>query len=258
MIVCPWYQVSHWVHALRIFAFVAQRLRSFWKQYVRGSDLDYALNNANCTLTVQKHMEDNRMNLLKLIAAFGAIALSGSPLLAAEIYDFDKSHTEIMFSYNHFGQSTAFGEFRDYSGTITLDPDNLKASSVNVTIKAASLDTGVEALDTHLKSKDFFEVESYPDIKFVSTSVEVTGDKTANLTGDLTIKAKTAPVTLAVTLNYKGRHALAEFISDYDVEVAGFSAIATLKRSDFGVDLYAPGVSDEVDLRIETELFRQE
>ncbi len=110
---------------------------------------------------------------------------------------------------------------------------------------------------THLRSADFFEVETWPEIRFVSTSVEPTGDTTALVTGDLTIKDQTHEVVLDVVLNYLGEHQLAPFVPELaDTEVAGFSATATILRSDFGLDMLVPLISDEVSLIIETELLR--
>ena len=126
-----------------------------------------------------------------------------------------------------------------------------------ITIDPAGIDTGVDAFDSHLMSADFFDVETFPEITFVSTAVEPTGDTTALVTGDLTIKDNTRPVVLDVTLNYIGEHQLAEYIPDFaGMEVAGFSASTTLLRSEFGLGMMVPMVGDEVELIIETELLR--
>ncbi len=189
-----------------------------------------------------------------LVLGIGVIA---QPAAAADTFAFDKAHTEILFSYSHLGNSRAFGNFRAFDGEVILDRENPANSSIDLTIVAGSIDSGVEAFDTHLKSADFFEVDTYPEITFVSTDVEVTGDTTARVTGDLTIKEHTRPVVLDVTLNYLGEHQLGQFVPDYaDMEVAGFSATTTLLRSEFGVDMLVPMVGDEVALIIETELLR--
>ena len=188
--------------------------------------------------------------------AFGA-GLLAQPAAAADSFAFDKAHTEILFSYSHLGNSRAFGNFRAFDGEVLLDREDPANSSINVTIAADSIDSGVDAFDTHLKSADFFEVDAYPLITFTSTGVELTSDTTALVTGDLTIKEHTRPVVLDVTLNYLGEHQLGQFVPDYaDMEVAGFSATTTLLRSDFGVDMLVPMVGDEVELIIETELLR--
>lgn len=193
------------------------------------------------------------------LPAVGALALGlvTSQQAAADTYQFDKAHTEILFSYSHLGNSRAYGSFRQFDGEVVLDQDDPSQSRIDVTIDAASVDTGFDAFDTHLKSADFFAVETWPEIRFVSTAVEPTGETTALVTGDLTIKEHTREVVLDVTLNYLGEHQLGAFVPDYaDMEVAGFSARTTLLRSDFAVDMLTPMVGDEVELVIETELLR--
>lgn len=190
------------------------------------------------------------------IAAIGG-AFSVNPAAAADPYSFDTTHTEVIFSYSHLGNSRAYGEFRSFDGEIVLDRDDPSQSRIAITIDPAGIDTGVEAFDSHLMSADFFDVETFPEITFVSTAVEPTGDTTAQVTGDLTIKDNTRPVVLDVTLNYIGEHQLAEYIPDLaGMEVAGFSASTTLLRSEFGLGMMVPAVGDEVELIIETELLR--
>ena len=196
-----------------------------------------------------------------LLAALPAAALlaglGADPAAAGDSFAFDPQHTEIIFSYSHLGNSRAYGNFREVSGDIVLDREDPSRSTLDITIDAASIDSGVEAFDTHLKSADFFEVETYPEIRFVSTAVAPTSDTTALVTGDLTIKDQTREVVLDVTLNYLGEHQLGPYMPDLaGVEVAGFSATATLLRSDFGLDMLVPMVGDEVSLIIETELLR--
>jgi len=196
-----------------------------------------------------------------LLAATAVAAIAGAltadPAVAADAYSLEKIHTEIIFSYDHLGNSRAYGEFRSFDGEVVLDRDDPSQSTMTITIDPTGIDTGVEAFDTHLMSADFFDVETFPEITFVSTAVEPTGDTTARVTGDLTIKDNTHPVVLDVTLNYIGEHQLAEFVPDYaGMEVAGFSASGTLNRSAFGLGMMAPMVGDEVELIIETELLR--
>jgi polyisoprenoid-binding protein YceI len=199
-----------------------------------------------------------RRSLLPAVAAIAvASGLLAQPVEAADSFAFDKAHTEILFSYNHLGNSRAFGEFRSFEGEVVLDRDDPSASRIMVTIDPNGIDTGVAAFDTNLKSADFFDVETFPEITFVSTAVEPTGDTTARVTGALTIKDNTREVVLDVQLNYLGEHQLAQFSPDYaNMEVAGFSGRTTLLRSDFGVDMFTPLVGDEVELIIETELLR--
>ena len=167
---------------------------------------------------------------LKGVAAAAIIlaaGVSGQAAQAAESYGFDKGHTEIRFTWNHVGLSNQSGEFMDYDGVVAFDPENLANSSVDVTIKAASLDTGVEALDEHLRGPDFFNTAEHPEISFKSTSVRQTAAGRGQVTGDLTINGVTKPVTLDVTLNFQGEHPLAGFIPAYaGAPYVAFSASA--------------------------------
>ncbi|UWP91564.1 YceI family protein [Aliiroseovarius crassostreae] len=173
---------------------------------------------------------------------------------SADIYKFDPGHTEIHFYYNHAGLSDQHGQWKVIDGEVDFDPANVEATKVTVTIDPASIDTGVTALDEHLKSADFFDVETYPTITFTSTGVEQTGDNTINLTGDLTIKDNTKPITMAFTLNHNGAHPLGEFVEFYQGEWIGVQGTGEMLRSDYGVGMFAPLTSDEVRLGISAEL----
>ena len=166
---------------------------------------------------------------------------------AAGRYVIDPEHAYINFSYLHQGYSRPILRWRAWSGELDWDPENLDSSRVYVEIDAASVDSGVDRFDDHLKSPDFFDVENHPTITFRSTSVAVTGETTGSMTGDLTIKGETKPVTLDVTFN---RAAAASNGGGHKI---GFSAAGVVNRSDFGVDKYVPFVSDAVDLMIEVE-----
>ena len=184
------------------------------------------------------------------LAAF-LLAAGASPALA-DPYVIDASHTHVGFKVSHLGFSETYGTFNNVAGTIDLDQDNPEKSSVDVDIKTASIDTNHEKRDEHLRGPDFFDVGKYPDITFKSTKVERTGDKTAKVTGDLTMHGVTKPVTLDVTLLAAGPYPM-----DKSVTAAGFNATATLKRSDFGMTAYVPMISDEVVITISTEARKQ-
>ncbi len=177
-------------------------------------------------------------------AKFGLSALLltlATPALAAETYYTDQGHTEVRFGWNHAGVSMQTGEFTTASGKLDLDPDNVEQSSISVTIDAASVSTGFEALDTHLKSADFLEVETYPEITFESTSIERTGDMTANVTGDLTIHGVTQPVTLETTLTHRGEHPVAAMIDYYKGQWVAFSATTEIDHQAFDVGGFSTG-----------------
>ena len=176
---------------------------------------------------------------------------------AADAYAFDKSHTEIRFSWDHLGLSRQSGRFLDVEGALQLDPEQPEASRVEIVIKLSSLSSGVRELDGVLKSKEFFDVASNPVATFRSTEVARTGDKTARVTGDLTLAGKTNPVVLDVVWNFAGEHPLSKINPIYaGTYYAGFSARTQLLRSDWGLTRTIPYVSDEIRLEIEAELKR--
>lgn len=110
------------------------------------------------------------------------------------VYNFDKNHTAIGFKVKHMGLIEIPGFFRDFTGTVNFDAKDITRSTVEFTAKATSVDTGVKGRDDHLRSKDFFEVEKFPDITFKSTKVEKKG-KGYMLTGDFTMKGVTKTIT---------------------------------------------------------------
>lgn len=190
---------------------------------------------------------------MKLLLTGTALLLLASTAGAAT-YKFDPGHTEVRFYYNHAGLSEQSGQWKVIGGEVEFDPENIEATQVRVTVDPASVDTGVTALDDHLKTADFFEVETYPEITFVSTGVTKTSDNTVTLVGDLTIRDQTKPVELEITLNHHGAHPLGEVFEYYQGEWIGVNGTAELLRSDFGVGKFAPVTSDEVRLEISAEL----
>lgn len=183
-------------------------------------------------------------------AAIAALSMPGTAKAEVETYSFDTVHSQVLFFVSHLGFSISEGEFLDWDGSITFDRKNPENSSVEVSIDTASIDMDDEKWDDHMKNADFFDVEKYPTMTFKSTSVEVTGENTANITGDLTILETTKPVVLATTFNKAGKHPYG------DKYAAGFSATAEIKRSEFGMNYGLPNVGDDVEIRIEVEAVR--
>ncbi len=182
-----------------------------------------------------------------------ATLLAASPAFAeAEKYVLDSSHSQIIFSYNHIGFSTTYGMFSGFEGEIMFDAEDAAKSSVTVSMPVASMFTGWEQRDGHFMSDDFFGASGEDLVTFTSTSIEVTGDNTANITGDLAMNGMTKPVVLAATLNKIGQHPMA------GKAWAGFDATTTVKRSDFGLGAFAPAVSDEVEIQISIEAMKAE
>ncbi len=184
------------------------------------------------------------------VLALAASALAG-PALAAETYYTDQGHTEVIFGWNHAGVSLQHGEFTVSEGVLTIDPDDVESAKLEVTIQAASVATGVEALDKHLKSSDFLNVEAHPEITFVSTAVKRTGDMTAEVTGDLTLHGVTKPATLEVTLIHRGAHPVAQFIDYYKGNWLGFRATTEIDHQAFGVGSFSTG---PISIEINTEM----
>lgn len=195
-----------------------------------------------------------RKTVIAAAIAIAAVATlgGGKDAAAADTYALYGDHTNVIFFIDHLGFSAMEGEFDDVQGSFVFDKDDPSKSSVKVVIKTASIDTDVEALDKHLRSADFFDAEKYPEIIFESRKIEITGEKTGNIIGDLTMHGVTKSVTLKVKFNRDGEN---PNIKKY---VAGFSATTTLTRSDFGIKTYVPYVGDEIEIRIEMEGIRQD
>jgi polyisoprenoid-binding protein YceI len=173
----------------------------------------------------------------------------------AGTYAIDGAHTNLSFRVSHLGFSHYTADFDKVVGKLQFDPANPSAMTVEATIDPKSLDLNSPPAGflAQLLGKEFLDAAAFPTITFKSTKVEVTGPKTANVTGDLTLHGVTRPVTLAATFN--GGYAANAF----DGARVGFSATGVLKRSDFGVASGVPapgtnmGVSDNVAFTIETE-----
>ncbi|WP_291730611.1 YceI family protein [Leisingera sp. F5] len=192
--------------------------------------------------------------MLIKIAPLAAAALLAAPAAFATTYKTDQGHTEVKFSWSHAGVSVQSGEFTQAEGTLDIDPENPEAASLNVTIKADSLATGFGPLDDHISSADFLEVATYPEITFVSTGVEKTGDNTANVTGDLTIHGTTKPVVLETSMTHFGPHPLGGAIEYYQGDWAAFEASTTIDHQAFGVGGFSTG---PITISIVTEMRAQ-
>ncbi|GJL99238.1 MAG: YceI family protein [Rhodomicrobiaceae bacterium] len=187
------------------------------------------------------------------------IGFSAQPVLAeSQTYKFDKKHTEVIFSYRHLGLSRAYAGFNKVDGTLKIDRKVPEKSSINVVIDVKSLDTGVDVFNGHLQAKDFFHSAKYPKATFVSTKVKKVAGNNFRVTGNLTIKGKTKPVNLDLKLVADKEHPLAKFNPKMKgTYVVAFSGKTVIKRSDFGMGLYVPATSDEVEIIIETEMLRK-
>jgi len=162
-----------------------------------------------------------------LFATLGAVVLTAAAASAADTYNFDKVHSDVGFQIRHL-VSKVRGHFTDYEGTVLVDRAKPEASSVDLTIKAASIDTGNENRDKDLRSANFFEVDKYPEITFKSTKITPKGGDHYDVTGNLTMHGTTKEVTLPVTfLGFVNAGRMGDR--------AGFETSITLNRKDFGI-----------------------
>ena len=164
-------------------------------------------------------------------------------------YRLDPTHASVTWSLSHAGLSNYTARFNDISGALTFEPTSPETSRVNIRIDPVSVSTGLPKFDEELAtSGNFFDSETYPDIRFVSTSITITGDTTGVITGDLTLKGVTKPITLNTKFNGAGKS------FGNPGKTLGFSATTQFLRSDYNMGhLVAFGIGDEVTLRIETE-----
>lgn len=172
-------------------------------------------------------------------------------------WSIDVVHTHIGFSAKHMMVSTVRGQFREYRGTVTIDPTDFTRSSFEGEIDVASIDTGVAQRDDHLRNSDFFDAPNHPKILFKSTRVEAKGDNEYVVHGDITIRGVQKPIALEVEFHGTSKN-------PWGKTVSGLSARATINRKDFGVSynaiLEAGGVavSEKVKLELEAEFVAEE
>ena len=167
-------------------------------------------------------------------------------------WQLDPYHTQVEFSAKHLGMMTVRGNFTELRSTGTVDPDHPESSQFSVTIDTASIQTHNQIRDNDLRSSNFLDVATYPTMQFNTTDFRSIDDDHYALTGDLTIKNNTHPVTLQVTK-------LGEFNDPMMGHRIGYNASTTINRQDFGVNLNAVldgkfVVSDEIKITIEGEL----
>ncbi len=170
-------------------------------------------------------------------------------------YELDPGHSQVLFSYNHIGFSETFGMFSGFGGEIEFNEDDPSASSVTVSMPVKSMITGWDARLQHFMSDDFFSAGDGDAVTFTSTSIEVTGDITANIIGDLTMNGVTKPVVLETTLNKSAPYPFGE---KEGTPTLGLAATATIVRSEFGLGAFAPAVSDEIAVLINVEALKAE
>jgi polyisoprenoid-binding protein YceI len=203
------------------------------------------------------------LRILFSAALAGGVLLSGATMAQTAqkeigraptgVYELDAAHSQILFGISHIGLTDYHGRFDKLSGTLNLDASQPEKSATTITIDTGSVDTPSAELNDILKGSSVFATNQFPTATFKSTSVVRTGPDTGKITGQLTIRGVTKPVTLDVVFNGGQTDPLKGI---FDV---GFSAKTTIKRSDFGLTgmIWGSFVGDEVTLEIEA-LFGQE
>jgi len=173
----------------------------------------------------------------------------------ASIWQLDRSHTSVNFSVNRFF-TTITGNFTKFHGTLSLDLNYLRGSRIEFTIFSNSVNTNNEQRDKHLKSTDFFDTETYPEITFKSVRIEKKSDKEYLIYGKLTIKDKTKDIILPMKITGEMEHPMMK-----DVFILGISINTTINRTDYGIGIGDWGatsvISDEVEIHIPIDLVRK-
>ncbi|HLR09333.1 MAG TPA: YceI family protein [Bacillota bacterium] len=177
--------------------------------------------------------------------------------MAKTNWKIDAVHSSIEFSIKHMMIAKAKGGFEKFSGNIHVDPDDLTGGDIEVTIDVASIDTRQNDRDDHLRSADFFDVENYPEATFVSTEIKKKADNHYEITGDLTLRGITKPVTIDTEFAGQSKDPMS------GNEVIGFSGTTQINRKDFDLTwntaLETGGVllGDEVTINIELEAYKE-
>jgi polyisoprenoid-binding protein YceI len=185
--------------------------------------------------------------MIRRLVIAAAALLAAGPLFAVT-YTFEPQHTQGVIRWNHLGFANPTAQFNNVEGTLEFDPADPARASVMVTIPLGSMSTGVPDLNDDFRSSDFFDLAKFPAATFKSRKVEKgAAPNTLKVAGELSVHGITKPVALDVTINKIGTN------PRNNVPTVGFEAMATLKRSDFGLGLYVPQVSDEIQIHITAE-----
>ena len=186
---------------------------------------------------------------IRRAALAAAFALASGAAFAADPYTIDPNHTQVEYTYSHFGLSHITGHFTGVEGDFLFDAKDPTKSSIQVHVPVDTISVGVKALDDELKTAKFFDTAKFPLATFQSTSVTSAGKDKLAVAGDLTIHGITKPATFEVTINKIGTHPMR------GVPAAGFDAVATVKRSDYGLAYLVPNVGDEVTIHVTMEAY---
>lgn len=182
-----------------------------------------------------------------------ALLITTAAFATVTLWENDKAHSQLQFTVTHLGLSDVSGFFHDFDVKIHAEQEDFSDARFELTAQVASLDTRVEARDNHLKSADFFDVETYPELTYKSTSIEKVGENQYKLTGDLEMHGIRKEVTM--DLLYNGRLVDPET----GTVTVGFQLTGTLNRSDFeiGTDFPVSLISDVVRIKADGEFIKQ-
>jgi polyisoprenoid-binding protein YceI len=193
---------------------------------------------------------ENTMLKRNILAVMLTLALPFTAHAAAETYTIDPLHTFAHFTVSHMGFSTMHGRFDKSSGSIILDLAG-KKGSVSAAIETGSVNTGFAKRDEHLKSPDFFNAAEFPTITYKAAVMKFNGEKPSSVEGSLTMNGVTKPVNLTITAFRCDKDPM-----DPKKFKCGADANAQLKRSDFGMKAFLPGIGDDIKMEFEIEAYR--
>jgi polyisoprenoid-binding protein YceI len=185
-----------------------------------------------------------------LVTALAALSTAIPAAAAVETYTIDSRHTFPSFEVMHFGMSLQRGRFNKTTGKITVDTQ-AKKGTVDVTIDATSVDTGLDKLEEHVRAEDFLDASKFPTITFKGSQMTFDGDKLKSVAGELTMRGVTKPVTLNAQHFNCGIHPMNK------KHMCGGEFVANIKRSEWGIKYAIPALADDMTLRINVEAYRE-
>ena len=197
-------------------------------------------------MNLGRHLHIFCIGSLLLLLLIGFVGIT-EPMGEA-MYEIDTAHSMIIFRAKHNGVSYNYGRFNEFTGAITMDETDASKSTVEFEVKAASVDTGNEKRDQHLRSSDFFSAKQFPVITFKSTKVSAKEgeEDVLEVTGDLELHGVKKSITADVTITGRAK-------DRQGVSLIGFESIFTIKRSEYGMTYGMEGISDDVQLTVSIE-----
>ncbi|MCW8905133.1 YceI family protein [Sedimenticola sp.] len=191
-----------------------------------------------------------KKHLLVSLLTIAGIVLAAPVSAERYVIDTEKAHAFVQFKISHLGYSWVLGRFNEFEGSFNYDENNPSASTVSVTVNPASVDSNFAERDKHVRGKDFLKVDEFTTATFNSTGYEVTGENTALLKGDLTLRGITKPIVIDVTQIGAGKDPWGGYRR-------GFEGTTRLTLADFGIPMDLGPASREVELFLSVEGIRQ-